>query len=483
VFTVAVAALFRAFGESLVVGRIPAVLGGVGLTVIVFVAVLRYADRTSAWLAALLVCFAPVSIYLSQQVRFYSIQAFCFWLGALAVFAVVATGEGMSGRRRATALLVAGAAWVLAIHVQVISLIPIAATLAWAVAAWAWFHVRGEPTARQAWTTLALVLAIASLGALAVAGLGGPSLVLARFQQVDAWALHQVGNIRFYHYYLLGEYALLWALFPVFAVVALVRFPLFASFVLTAFGFTLALHSVAAWKHFRYVFSVIPGFFIVAAIGVATIVVPLWALVSGAIDRRLSPVPARRMRHAAAAALVAAGLFAVASMGFSSYTVRMIVAPDAEWRFPILYRGEPQWESARPALVAARAEADVLVASAELKALYYLGDVDYILHETHLLRGTERDPDFTLFRKVNRPVFSGVAALAQVVQCYRSGLVVIEENQWRQPWGVPPATADVLEAGFESVELPDRSRLRAFRWRDSGEPVPEPCPPGVDTEG
>lgn len=105
---------------------------------------------------------------------------------------------------------------------------------------------------------------------------------------------------------------------------------------------------------------------------------------------------------------------AVASIGVSSYAVRMILAPDADWRFPILYRGEPQWERACPALLSTRAEVDVL-------------------HETHLRAGSERAPELTLFPKVIRAVFSDAAALARIVRCHASGLVVIEKNQWRQP--------------------------------------------------
>src|ERR1700712_590095 len=64
-FTYFVAALFRVFGASLVVARLPAVLAGAALVGVLFVWVRRVAGSGAAWVAAMLFCFQPQSIYLS----------------------------------------------------------------------------------------------------------------------------------------------------------------------------------------------------------------------------------------------------------------------------------------------------------------------------------------------------------------------------------------------------------------------------------
>src|SRR6478672_2878579 len=88
-FTYLTAALFRVFGESLAVARIPAVIAGAALVAVLFVWVRSVAGRAAAWIAAVLFCFQPQSIYLSQLARFYTIQTLCFFGGAILIYRAV----------------------------------------------------------------------------------------------------------------------------------------------------------------------------------------------------------------------------------------------------------------------------------------------------------------------------------------------------------------------------------------------------------
>jgi hypothetical protein len=128
--TYVVAGLFWFFGDSLVVGRIPAVVAGIALVVALFLWLRSVATGAAAWIAAILLCFAPISIYLSQQVRFYTLHAFFFWLGAFAVYAA-STSAPRRNRRTAWLAAGAGACFVVAFHLQPITAVGVAALALW----------------------------------------------------------------------------------------------------------------------------------------------------------------------------------------------------------------------------------------------------------------------------------------------------------------------------------------------------------------
>src|SRR6476469_4270054 len=132
-FTWLVAALFRVFGESLAVARIPAVVAGAALVAALFVWVRGVAGRGAAWIAAMLFCFQPQSLYLSQHARFYTIQTLLCFIAATIVYRVV-SDRSLSRERVAMLSIVALLLVLLALHFQVITIVGVASVLAWAIA-------------------------------------------------------------------------------------------------------------------------------------------------------------------------------------------------------------------------------------------------------------------------------------------------------------------------------------------------------------
>jgi hypothetical protein len=470
-FTLLVAGMVAIFGDSLVVGRLPAVAAGTVLVVLVFMWTRSVASRPAAWVAALLLCFAPISIYLSQQVRFYTLHALFFWLGAIAVYAAVAGGK--RSRTRA-ALLLAGAAacFVLAFHLQPITAIGILGVCLWVAIDRTPALVHRLRSVRGRWLGFGGALA-ACAGAIVLVTRGGMVRPAQMFGYVDPWAEHSRDNLRFYHDIFLVQFPTLWTLLPLLFLLAASRHLRPALFAASIFGTAFLFHSLAAWKHERYLFYALPFLFVVVGLG-AAVALPWVRSRFEVLLLRAHPTLATPAIVSGLFGLVLVGsaLFAAAGNVAASYTYKMLTVPDAEWQMAVAYRGEAGWRIALPQLRPVAAESEVVLASSMLKALYYLDRVDAGLTATEVARSRSR-AEFAVARKEAVPVISTAESLGLLVGCFRSGLVIGEQRNWRHSWGVPDATADFIEATLTRVEVPKHSGILAFRWTNGGD-SPDP---------
>jgi hypothetical protein len=464
-FTLLVTGMVALFGDSLVVGRIPAVTAGVALVVAVFIWVRSLSNVWGAWFAALLVCFAPISIYLSQQVRFYTFQALFFWIGAVAVYAATADGPRRK-RARLGLAAVALTCFALALHLQPVSIVGIAAVALWVVldrtpATFRWLR---RPTApRPAVVAVVVLAAVVALGLLATSN---PVAQGVRFlSYADAWAAHSRDYVWFYHDIYVEQYATLWTLFPVLLLVAASRYPRPTFFAAVVFTFAFLFHSTAAWKHERYLFYALPFFFTIAGLAIAVLVPWARSRFDLVWARSGASGPAALRTAVFSLGLSAAALFAAFGNGASIYTLRMLTSTDADWALGRAYRGEADWAMATPQLRAAASDADLVITSAKLKALYYLNRLDMGL-TVNALTGRHPLTEFAVVRKEAVPTISTPESLQLVESCYRSGLVIVEDRNWRQAWGVTAAVADHLESALEQVPVPARSGVLAFRWNN-----------------
>lgn len=461
-FTYLVAALFRVFGESLAVARMPAVLAGAALVAVLFVWVRSVAGRAAAWTAAMLFCFQPQSIYLSQLARFYTIQALCFFCGAILIYRAVTdrtlTSAGVL-RRCVGALLL----FLLALHFQIITIVGVAGVLLWAVAD------RARAWLRPSQLVLALV-SIVVVGAIALFAIQRGAFVsqLALFTYVDQWAAANRHNTRYYHDIFLDQYATIWTLFPLLAVLAISRNGRAAMFCLVPFVVAFVIHSLAAWKAERYLFSVMPMFFAVAGIGVAEGARRLRPSIEGALDWLAGTSLSTRVRERGTALLFAFVVaFSALGNGATSYAMKMLLVSDGDWKLALLYRGQPDWDAAHAVLGPQVDSSAIVISSSELKSLYYLHRADVLLSVDYLGDPRNPGPEFTVFRKLARPVISTTESLDQLRACFTTGLVVAEHGQWRTPWSVKSGVADYIETSLDPVHLEPSTRLLAYRWRTS----------------
>jgi 4-amino-4-deoxy-L-arabinose transferase-like glycosyltransferase len=458
-FTYLVAGLFRAFGESLVVARLPSVVAGTMLALAVFVWVRRAAGRGAAWTAGLLVALAPQALYQSQQARFYALQALAFWIGAALVYE--AEARSVARRHRIGLAAAAGLALAFALHLQQITAAGIAALLAWlaarrapALVAAIWRHPQ------RLW--LAGGLAILLSGSVAwLVQSDAAARAWSLFRYADVWAEGGRGEVRYYHWLLLDQYPTLWTLLPVGCLLAWLVNGRAAVFCALMFVIPFTFHSLAAWKSERYLAYAMPMFFALWGMAIAGAAGSL----GGRLGQAVAGWPALRARgrsRAAAAALLAgAGLFAAAVNSAFPTTFKMLTVSDGDWQSAALLRGEPDWGAGADSLRRTVPSTVALVASSDLKALYYFGRLDVILSATQLAR----HPEFTVSDKVRRPMVASAEAMRQVLASRPNGIVLIERAHWRSPAGVPEPTADYLEAHTCPVVVPVPWKLVVFRWR------------------
>lgn len=477
-FTYVVAGFMAVFGDGLAVARLPATISGVLLVCLLFAWLWVEGGRLAAWTTALLLAFAPISIYLSHWVRFYTMHALFFWLACFGVYRLI-TGNYSPLRRLmiGTATLLA---LLLAFHLQVTTVIGGAGLAAFGVLAGGakWLS---KLSRRERW----VALGVAGLAVAAIVGIFYMSGVLRWLalagSQVDAWAADRAHNPRFYHWMFTEEYGFLWTLFPVAVLFACARRWNLALLFVSVFGVAIIGHSIAAWKAERYVFYVLPAFFGVWGLAVAEVVPRIWRRLTDTTDVHLAVLPGWARRGVAGLALAAALGFA--ATGPAAYAAtRTIYLQRSAWKpgpehLGEVYSGLPDWEEAAPELKDVAEDVDVVVGEPDLKVIYYVGRIDYVLYAGHLVKKVRGDgsyemyPEFSVWSKIGRPVVSEVGSMAGLMTCYESGLVVAEKQAWGWMGAVPRETAALIAERADALPLPDDTGLVAYTWHHL---VPEP---------
>jgi len=462
-FTYLVAAVFRVAGESLAAARIPAVLAGTALVTAIFLWVRSVAGRPAAWVAALLFCFYPASIWLSQLCRFYTLQTLFLWIGAIAIYRIASGSLSRRDLLRHGPVALFGL--VVAMHFQILSLIGTVGVALWGFVA----------VAPELWRRLGnnkvrfLVIGALSIAALIVFAWAWRSGTLHglwhRARYADLWARGSIHSLRYYHWLILHQYPTLWTLAPLLTVVAIAARPKPASFCAVVFAAAIAIQSMVAWKAERYIFYAMPFFF--ALVGISLVELLPWVVrqVEGCCatlsGRRIAGGPARFIGWLL---VVFALLFAGVGNEGISLAHKMLTVSDADWSYDRLYRGEPNWAAVRDEIAPIRTDETVIVSSSDLKALYYLERLDYILSRDQISSGLNPGPEFSRAWKTGRMRISEPESIEQIMTEHRSGIVLVEEGQWRRHWGVMKEVADFLEARLEPVPLPEGCRVLAFRW-------------------
>lgn len=463
-FTYLVAGMFRLFGESLVVARVPALLAGALLVLLLFVWLRREVGPVGAWTAGLLLVFSPIAIQLSQWSRFYTLHALLVLVACLLVY----RGTPPHVERLRQGVVLWGGAVVgllLAFHLQVTTVIASAGILLWVgvIGGPAWIRRLQVPTGR-----LVAVAVTLSAGAAMVAvmfGGGVADYLTGRADYVDAWAEHRRDELYYYHYRLLHLYPPLWSLFPLALVIALATRFRAAMLCACIFGVAFIGHSVAAWKAERYLFYALPFFF------------AIWGMATSAVY----PWFRDRMHHLARqvgigrsalgrGAVIAVAVGAIALFGaFSNPAAflgfKMMTVGDAEWQWAG-YRGDPDWVAASHAVQDALGDADVVVASYDVTALYAVGRLDYMLRSA----GGGGGDDGVVFgyrSKSAVPTIGSRGALEQIMECYASGVVFVDGGHHGRWWAVDARMVDVLQARSTRLDTPE-PQMYVYHWQGAG---------------
>lgn len=463
-FTLAVAASMRMVGETLLGARFPSLIAGTLVVGFTFVWLRSLGERWAGWIAGILLIFDPVVMGLSQMSRFYSFQHLSFLLGVIAVYCLLA--RPLSPWRSLSLVAAALLFLALALTFQPVSIIGFFGLVLFVVG------YRGPAVARRAWEspwrwwlfTSGMVGAALLAGLMLRSGLLDKYLALVGF--VPPSAEGAATSYEYYFVILLDWYPALWSLFPLSVLLAIRRQPLIALLCTCVFGVTLMIESLVPWKGARFLTYVIPMFAIVSALSVveACRFIRGWIveLLNGFAWTAWRPRTAKRL--AAAGVVIILGFAAVAHRPFYRAAIAM-TRTDLSYTYPGMPpRGLPvSWARARAVLKPYRDRSAVLVSSSPVKALYFLGQVDYVLNTLLLRRLSPEEKELIDDERFGRPVIASPRALETVMACHESGLIVVERSGWRGS-RITPETADYIEANAQVIELPERWGVLAFHW-------------------
>jgi hypothetical protein len=457
-FTYLVAGSFALFGESLWSARLPSVLAATALIGVVFSWLRAWAGRPVAYTAIAMLALTPTALHQAQMARFYTLQALGVMIAAVGAYALVTRPGG--GRRMvslAGAIVLAG---VVALHVQPSSVIPLGFIGLWAVAVGSARWLEAQPAAAR--RARAMLLGT-SLGLAALIGLGllwqtGLLETLwTQYQAARYWAKPREDDVLFYHDFMYKMYGLFWDLFPLVAVVALYRYRSVASLSLTIFVGAFVVHSFGAMKAERYIFYALPFFWALWAMAL----VPMLGAMNGAAQavlRRWWGIGrVRPMVRLGAGAWIAVALCLTLYHTPAFYKTPHLLLPGLESKHD-RYRN-PDWADALPKLKPLLDEAEVILTSPGVSALYHLGHFDAEL--ANRAAHGERDENW----RTGRPVLYDAEAVRRWLERAPSGLVVVEQGRWGDRLYIMPEVVQAIEQHAKRVPLPEASQLKAYYWK------------------
>lgn len=472
-FTILISWVFAIFGESLVAARMVSAVAGASLAAAVFWWTASVTSRCAARIAVLLVCLSPINLFLAQIVRFYAIHSLLFWIGAIAVYALVA---GPAQTKRQVALAFAAAvSLTTALSLQITTLIGAAGLAVW---------VAVELLERVPWRGI-----LSSKGRIVAVVIGGFTIAAASFVVISSdllvhpwtvfrfsplWAASSQSSIDYYHWWFLNNYPTFWALLPVafLAACASARRP--AIFCAVVFTVVIFLHSLGGTKGGRYIAYVLPMFFVLWGIALANGIRWLSILTRKAAVEVFGESGTRLTSNLLQPLVFLIVLaFLLASNPAFRLTYKMVARDDQHWpESGPGYRGDPDWSEATPLLRELADDSSVVITSAGIKALYYLGEIEFDLSVTNI---AETGSEFMTDDRTGGLLVGTVESMKLIRECYRSGLVVIEKRHWRNSWAVSDAVADFLEDFAKPVDFPPSTRLLVFRWKGADNFVSTGC--------
>jgi hypothetical protein len=465
-----VAQSVAAFGDTMTAGRLPAVIGMVLLVALLFTFLRREAGAPAAWIGAGLFAVSPFAIELGQFVRFFSLQCLAFFAGAWLVYAALRAPWSL--RRILVMAAPAVAALAIAVYFQPTSLFGIVGLGLWGSAALLlpWLHDAGTAPSRKR-QALLLLFAVGVLSLAAIVFSGLYQLLWSDYRTTSLFNEATVNHFWFYHVWLVLYYPTLWTLSGIIVIFAFIKNPRLTLFLLSIFVIGFILNSFAARKSMRYIAYALPFLFALWGVGLAYLLshgVGLAGWLRERVADRFTLLKGGTARFAARALLVLGVLFVVLANPAWLRSVTLLASITVPPELP-----PTRWDLAAPVLGPVVETTDAVVTTSELGMLYYYGRADYVLsaNKFHELPAERRRP-FGRDVRTDLPVIVEPADLERVMNCHPTGVVVMLAEHWLDGGRILPAvaaTADLVMARTRPLELPPRSRIRAFVWDNQGQ--------------
>jgi hypothetical protein len=446
------------FGDSLVSARLPALAAGATLVLLFGIWVTRKAGLLAGAAGAILLCLVPTTVDVAVFSRFYTVHAVLMALMFVAVYEAMQPGRVLGARIAlfVGALVLVPLGW----HFQDTTIIAIGAAALSMIALLVldhWTNVRRLVLRRP-------LLILCSLGLAAIVAVTAVSYV-GLLDQLGNTALWAAGNAQRFQFYLVAfrnDLPLLWPLLPVAAAIAVVRPEQrrLAVFCSVAIASALFVHSVAAQKSMRYVYYLVPLMCVLWAIALAS-------LIRHAADREALSAGKPPGRSPVLVGVVWWALLAAAFLlsQEGARALNLIAGRDSS-PFGRPFASEPDWTPLVAKLEPRVLEADLVVTSNSMKAIYYLGRYDFELNAT-IVPETESLAEFGRDRRTGRQAIGTAASIQQVLEQPGKTLVVIEASKIGRSSGVTTEAFSVIESHCEGLSLPEGSGVRAW-WCVAG---------------
>ncbi len=456
-FTIFLAQWLGLFGENLIVARLPSLIAGTALVVLVFLWTRAVAGKLAALFAAVLLALDPEHLQLSQLIRFYTLQCLFFWLGAIGTYRLVTSPSPGPGR---SLLLAVGTVvcFGAALYLQVTTLIGLLGVAVWLALAWGLPRLARYPP-RTRW---GIAAALAIVGGAAIAVLvetGLTAELLARYRSTPLFGADDRDAFWFYHAFLTIYYPTLWPLVALAVVIGIAYRPHPTALCACVVAVAFVVHSFAAPKGMRYLSYALPFLFVLWGIVLAEVWPRVWRFLEDVGMRAMTWLGLGQLGRPGVYAMLATVLvFTIAANGAWVRTAAEMFG----FVIPPMKR-QPDWAAARDPLASLLADAAIVLTTNELSALYYLGRYDVLVSKSRL--SEIRDgAEFSLDPRTGRPVIATPESLALIMDCYPDGLIVADYGRWGNPAQLDDTVADLVEARAEEVEVQAAGML-AYVWR------------------
>lgn len=472
-YTYLVAFSYEVFGEGLASSRIPSVLLVALIAPILFLWVRREAGSLAAWLTAVLFISSPFTVEIAQFCRFYSTQVFFFILGSICVYYTVGAALPLLQR------LILGAIAIVLLYLardqQVTSLVGVLGIAVWAsglILLRAFYSRNTNQAVRR--TLIASLLGVAVAFIMVAILTDRIEWMWAKYQEVQVFNLKHKDDFWYYHLRFVLFYPTLWTLVGVLAVFAILRNARLAWFAICVFGISFVLMSLAGTKNTRYLSFAPPFLTILWGTGLAG---ALQLLRQHANDTRTRLVETIALPKQVGSRVVTAGVLLIASMvlltnPFWLRTATMIGNITLPVDTP-----NTDWPAAREALAPWTTDADIVITTEELGAIYFLGrsDVRFSLSKFNELLGDEKK-EFGIDFRTGRPVISKPESMEKLIECFSQGLVVGPIEHWGDPILISEEIQAIITRHAKPIEVPKESYLYAWGWtREPAATKPSYC--------
>ncbi|MEE9404500.1 MAG: glycosyltransferase family 39 protein [Algisphaera sp.] len=459
-YTAAVAASMTVFGETLWAARVPSMLcmaAAVGLTA---AWAARLGGLLAGVLAAGLLLFNPLGLYLGTMCRFYAPQILLVLMAVYITERIIRLRPTRKGRL--FRVVTVGGLLFLAARLQPTTIFPASAIFGWLI-----LHEiseRGRRRGKAPWRDLSvwITAGVVLLASAAAAMLLREQLASAwaELRGAAAWSQEHQNNLMFYQRYFSRSFGWWWAAFPLMSLIALRRGGISIVLLLSLIAVSFAGQSLGGMKSPRYLAYILPALAVVWGLAGAEMLSHLATWLRSFADQ--ADAPYRRTAHVAltTAAIAGTGWFLITQP--PTDVVKDMLDQKRSTGHPYV---QNDWGVLNETLNAPAYRDHAIVASAETKALFHLGRADAALGVAQLVDFAEGTAD----PRTGLPTLATVEGLTHFMSQHSHGIVVAERDHWRQDWGVTHDVADFLETHTHPITLSPAAdpAFVAFAWGEA----------------